>query len=59
MTISDRLSTDELEIRVQERTAELKKANQELSRRNLVLEGINRIFNIVVQEQSWEMSICL
>ena len=52
MTISDRLSTDELEIRVQERTAELKKANQELSRRNLVLEGINRIFNIVVQDKT-------
>ena len=30
MTISDRLSTDELEIRVQERTAELEKANQVL-----------------------------
>ena len=30
MTASDRLSADELEIRVQERTAELEKANQEL-----------------------------
>jgi PAS domain-containing protein len=30
MTISDRLSADELELRVQERTAELDKANQML-----------------------------
>jgi C4-dicarboxylate-specific signal transduction histidine kinase len=30
MTISDRLSADELEILVQERTAELEKANQVL-----------------------------
>ena len=33
MTISDRRSADEPEILVQERIAELEKANQELSRR--------------------------
>jgi hypothetical protein len=78
MTISDRSSVDELEIRVQERTAELEKANQALHteilecksseneimklkdkleaeitlRTNHVLEGINRIFSIVVQDET-------
>ena len=69
MTISDRWSADELEIRVQELTAELEKANQTLRieneliklkdkleaeitlRYNLILDGINRIFSIVVQDK--------
>ena len=72
MTISDRWSADELEIRVQELTAELEKANQTLRieneliklkdkleaeitlRYNLILDGINRIFSIVVQEKTEE-----
>ncbi len=54
MTISDPQDVDEPEILVQERLAELEKANRELSRRNLVLEGINRIFSIVVQDTTEE-----
>jgi GAF domain-containing protein len=54
MTISDRRDVDEPEILVQERIAELEKTNQELSRRNLVFEGINRIFSIVVQDKTEE-----
>jgi hypothetical protein len=54
MTISDRLSPDEVEIRVQKRIAELEKANQALSRSNLILERINKIFNVAVQEKTKE-----
>jgi hypothetical protein len=54
MTISDNRSADESAILLQEQIAELEKASQELSRRNFVLEGINRIFSIVVQEKTEE-----
>src|ERR1035437_586768 len=54
MTVSDHLSVDVLEIRVQERIAELDQATQALSRNNRILEGINQIFNIVVQEKTEE-----
>jgi GAF domain-containing protein len=54
MTISDRRGADEPEILVQEWTTELEKANRELSRHNLVLERINKIFSIVVQEKTEE-----
>jgi len=80
MTLSDRLSADELEILVQERTAELEKANQALRteilacksaenerikrkneleaeitlKNNRILDGINKIFNIVMQDQTEE-----
>jgi len=54
MTISDRPNADESDIMDQEWITELGKANQELSRRNLVLEGINRIFSIVVKDKTEE-----
>ena len=54
MTILDRLSPDEVDIMAKERTAELGKANQALSRKNRILEGINKIFNIVVQGKTEE-----
>ena len=72
MAISDRWSADEPDILVQERIAELEKANQALRtenemmklkdkleaertlRHNLILEGINRIFSIVVQDKTEE-----
>ena len=54
MTISDRRSDGDPEILVQGRVSELEKVNQELSRHNLVLEGINKIFSIVVQEKTEE-----
>jgi hypothetical protein len=54
MTISDRSNIFEQEIRFRERIAELEKTNQELSRLNLVFEGINRIFSIVVQDKTEE-----
>ena len=72
MTLSDRSSVDELEIRFQERIAELEKENHALRveneqiklkdkieakitlRHNSVLEGINRIFSIIVQEKTEE-----
>jgi hypothetical protein len=54
MTISDRRSVGEVEIRIQERVWELEKANQALSRRNCILEGINKIFSIIVQEKTEE-----
>ena len=68
MTTSDRLSADELEIRVQERTAELEKANKDLSaeilerkqkehrihRYNSVLDGINRIFGNIGKVETEE-----
>jgi hypothetical protein len=79
-TISDRRSADEPEIPIQERIAELEKANQALRteileressetdliklkdkleaaitlRNNRILEGINRIFSIVVQQKTEE-----
>ena len=54
MTISDRQVADNENILVQEQTTELEKANQELNRRNLVLEGINRIFSIMVHNKTEE-----
>ena len=54
MNILDHHNADEPDIIDQELTAELEKANQELSRRNLVLEGINRIFSIIVQDKTEE-----
>jgi PAS domain S-box-containing protein len=54
MTISDRSSIFEQEIRFRERITELEKTNHELSRRNLFFEGINRIFSIVVKDQTEE-----
>ena len=54
MAISDRWSDSDPDILVQERLAKLEKANQELSRRNLALEGINRILSIAVQDKTEE-----
>ncbi|MHC1757853.1 MAG: PAS domain S-box protein [Methanosarcina sp.] len=68
MTASDHLSADELMIRMQERIAELEKANQVLhaeilehkqekhriNRYNNVLEGINRIFGSIVKAETKE-----
>ncbi len=54
MSISDRWGTDKLELLVQEQTAELEKANKALNRNNLILEGINRIFSIVVRDKTEE-----
>ena len=56
MTISDRLSADELETLVQERTAELEKANnkqeEHIRRYNQILEGINSILSNVMQAKT-------
>ena len=68
MSNSDRQSAGEIEIRLQERTAELEKANQVLhaeilerkqekhiiNRYKNVLEGINRIFGSVVKAETEE-----
>ena len=54
MTISDRQSVDKVEIRIQEQSSDLEEANQALSRHNRILEGINKIFSIVVQEKAEE-----
>jgi GAF domain-containing protein len=67
MAASDSLGPDEPEILLQERIAKLEKANKILrtkileheqgkhTRRNtLILEGINRIFSIVVQDKTEE-----
>src|SRR5208337_3248300 len=54
MTIADRSVADKPKIPVQEPTSELEKANKELNRRNLVLEGINRIFSIIVRNKTEE-----
>jgi PAS domain-containing protein len=67
MAISDRWSGDEPEILVQDRIAELEKANQALRtkvleheqgkhthRNTLILQGINRIFSIVVHDKTEE-----
>ena len=54
MTTSDRRSDGDPEILVQERIAELEKSNQELGKYSRILEGINRIFSIVVQSKTEE-----
>jgi len=54
MTISDHSSTYQLNARLKERTTELEKANQSLTRKNRILEGINTIFDIVMQEKTDE-----
>lgn len=80
MTISERGTADDLEIKIQERIVELEKANQALHteiqeckssendliklkdkigaeialRHNRILEGINRVFSIVVQDKTGE-----
>jgi PAS domain S-box-containing protein len=54
MAISDRRSDGDPEILIKERLAELEKFNQKLSRHNRILEGINRIFSIVVQDKTEE-----
>ena len=79
MTTSDHRGADEPKILVQERIAELERANQALRtknemmklkdkleaeitlRNNRVLEGINRIFSIVVQDKTEEElgNLCL
>jgi PAS domain-containing protein len=56
MTLFNRLSADELEIRVQELTAELEKVNQKQEenthRYNRILEGINGILSNVMQAKT-------
>jgi PAS domain S-box-containing protein len=58
MTLFNRLSADELEIRVQELTAELEKVNQKQEenthRYNRILEGINGILSNVMQAKTEE-----
>ncbi len=65
MTISDRLCADEPESLVQERTAELERANNEqeehIRRYSQILEGINSILSNVMQAKTEEKmaNVCL
>jgi PAS domain S-box-containing protein len=58
MTLFNRLNADELEIKVQELTAELEKVNQKQEehthRYNRILEGINSILSNVMQAKTEE-----